>query len=248
MPAIQKRNGAFINPTNYFTGDVIRNVRLNQIANRIRPRNAREPLIATLARCAAGLQDPVTGEPLTFQEFADRNKGTAATGVTATEYGDGYQHLTKLAFQQLTFPAIAGGADLAVGKLLYTLPAGAEMIDGVQMSIYLQDSENVTADTPDVGIGTVIGSGAVAVLGGTATFENILTGQTASDCDGTALSAGAGPTAGAPLFITRAGAHTVYLNIADGWAASGTSSLYATGEIWLSWKYMGSGDPYVVSS
>ena len=111
------------------------------------------------------------------------NVGTAETGVTAVEYGDGYHHLTELTVST-TLPAIAGGADLAVGKLLYTFPAGVIAVNVSHMSLAIQQTEgNITADTPDGGLGTVIASGAVAVLSGTATFENILTGQTFDDCD-----------------------------------------------------------------
>ena len=100
--------------------------------------------------------------------------GTAATGVTAVEYGDGVHHKTVLTVSS-TLPAIAGGAALAVGKLLYTLPAGAHAVKVSYMSMALTAADgNIDADTPDVGVGTVIGSGAVAVLGGTATFENLI--------------------------------------------------------------------------
>jgi len=166
------------------------------------------------------------------------NVGTASTGVTAVEYGDAINHTTVLTISS-TLPAIAGGADLAVGKLLYTLPAGAELIESAYMSVALTAADgNIDADTPDVGIGTVIGSGAVAVLGGTATFENIVTGQTATNCTGTATVKATAPTAGVDLEIATAAAHTVYLNVADGWAASGEAACPVTGTVILNWKFL----------
>jgi hypothetical protein len=164
------------------------------------------------------------------------NTGTAATSVTAVEYGDGFSHNTVLTVTTADVPDIAGGADLAVGILLYTLPAGKVAIDSAYMSMAIQQVDgNITADTPDVALGTVIGSGAVATLDGTATFENIMTGQTAGDCDGTATVA----LVQTPLNVLTAGAHTVYLNIADGWAASGDANATASGTVILQWRRLG---------
>lgn len=162
--------------------------------------------------------------------------GTAATGVTAVENGDGKHHVTTLTINT-TLPAIAGGASLGVGKLIYTLPAGVQSIQTAYMSVAITQSQgNITADTPDVGLGTVIASGVVATLDGTATFENILTGQTAADCNGTATVAAATPTASPFQLIRLSGdAKTVYLNVADGWAASGDAAATLTGTVVLVW-------------
>lgn len=161
--------------------------------------------------------------------------GAAETGITATEYGDDYQHTTVLTLDTV-LPAIAGGADLGVGVLLYTLPAGAMVIDKAYMSVAItQTEDNITADTPEVGLGTVIASGAVAVLSGTATFENILTGQVAADCDGTASVK---TVADQILVIESDSAHTIHLNVADGWAASGDVGALLTGTVVLHWQKM----------
>ena len=161
--------------------------------------------------------------------------GTAAPGVIAEEFGTKYARTTVLTFDRLALPAIAGGASLGVGKLLYTLPAGACVIDSARLRVAVEGVAAIQADTPDVGLGTVIASGAVAVLGGTATFENILTGQTMTDCDGTYTDA----AVATQLVIAAAGAHTIYLNIADGWASGGDPSADATGKVVIHWKYQG---------
>lgn len=167
------------------------------------------------------------------------NVGAAATGVTATEYGDRHRHTTVLAVNT-TLPAIAGGANLAVGKLLYTLPAGAVLVHAAHMSLAITQTEaHITADTPDGGLGTTIAAGAVAVLDGTAAFENLVTGQTFADCAGTAKVAAAVPTAGTPLLIAAAGDHTVYFNVADGWAADGDAAALLTGTVTLCWDFLG---------
>jgi len=166
------------------------------------------------------------------------NVGAAETGSTAVEYGDGHHHTTVLTVST-TLPAIAGGANLAVGKLLYTLPAGAVIVKAAYMSLGITQSEgNINADTPDGGLGTVIGSGVVATLDGTPTFENILTGQTFNNCTGTAEVKTAQPTAGVPLVIEAAEAHTVHFNVADGWAASGDAAAALAGTVVLEWEFM----------
>lgn len=160
--------------------------------------------------------------------------GTAGTGCSVVEGGDRVNRFARISINT-TLPAIAGGADLAVGNLIYTLPAGEIIVTGSSMSVAITQADgNITADTPDVGVGTVIGSGAVAVLGGTATFENILTGQTAADCDGTATVV----ALDAALVIATASAHTVHLNVADGWAASGDAGAALTGTVVLTFKYL----------
>lgn len=162
--------------------------------------------------------------------------GTPGTGVTAVEEGNGSWHKTKLTVAGV-LPVIAGGADLAAGLLVYTLPAGAKIIKSAYMSMALDELDgNITADTPDVGIGTVIGTGAVATLGTTATFENILTGRAAADCNGTATVGTAQTTdAVGGLAIETGDAHTIHFNAADGWAASGEAACPIAGTICIEW-------------
>lgn len=163
-------------------------------------------------------------------------KGTAGTNCQVVEGGDKRNRWVEIAVGG-TLGAIVGGANLAVGNLIYTLPAGEVIVRGAYMSIALDESDgNITADTPDVGVGTVIGSGAVALLNGTATFENIITGQTASDCNGTASTVTVSKDTG--LVIATAGAHTVHLNVADGWAASGEAACSVSGTVVLEFSVM----------
>lgn len=166
------------------------------------------------------------------------NVGAAGAGSTAVEYGDGANHRTVLTVST-TLPAIAGGAALGVGKLLYTLPAGAVIVDSAYMSLAITQTQgNITADTPDGGLGTVIASGVVSTLDGTATFENILTGQTFNDCNGTAEVKTAIPTANVPLVIESGGAHTIYFNVADTWAASGDAAAALAGTVVINWRFV----------
>jgi hypothetical protein len=160
------------------------------------------------------------------------NVGTAATGVTAAEYGDGRDHITELTFTAKTIGAAVGAADLAFGTQLYTFPAGALVVKAAYMSVALAGSGSTCdADTPDGGVGTVVGSGAVAVLGGTATFENMLTGQAFDDVDGTAEVKTVGDQV---LVIEAAAAHTLFFNLADGWA--GACTVTGTGTVTVEWS------------
>ena len=104
--------------------------------------------------------------------------------------------------------------------------------------IKVRASEPIDADTPDVGLGTVIASGVVSVLSGTATFENIMTGQTFNDCNGTAeVKTTVATSSPFALVVETADAHTVYLNVADTWA--GADDITGTGTIIIDWTFLG---------
>lgn len=163
---------------------------------------------------------------------ASLNMGNAS-GVTNFTEGEGvYRTLITV---NSTLPAIAGGANLGVGKALITFPAGVIRVFGAYMSLSIkQTTGNITADTPDGGLGTTIASGVVATLDGTAAFENILTGQTFNDCNGTAEVA----HVSTDLLIAAADSHVVYFNVADGWAASGDTGALLTGTVGILWAKM----------
>ncbi len=166
------------------------------------------------------------------------NVGTAGTGVTAAEYGDGYAHTTVLTVNT-TLPAIAGGASLGVGKLMYTLPAGAQMLGSSYFSMAItQTTGHINANTPKVGLGQTIAVGAVSVLNGTAGFMDVVTEQTAANCTGTATVITAIPTSGAAIISAAGGTKTVYFNVAAAWAASGDPAALLTGTVVLRWQFM----------
>jgi len=155
----------------------------------------------------------------------DVNVGTANTGVTAVEYGDGHNHTTVLTISQTDALTVADNAALADGYLLYTFPAGAIAVNSATMSMAVTLAEDTTA-TPEVGLGTTEGSGANATLGAAdAACENILGPATADDCAGTAELL----TGVSALAIEAAGDHTVFFNVADTWADTAGSDL--TGDI-----------------
>lgn len=164
------------------------------------------------------------------------NVGTAESVVTAVETGSSTYHKTELTMD-FALPAIAGGANLAVGKKLYTFPnANIRILTAAFIGVAItQTEENITDDTPDVGLGTTIASGAVTVLGGTAAFENVLTGQTFADCDGTEKTAAAASTL---VIASGETATALYFNVADGWAAGGDEAAAVTGKVVVTWEYL----------
>lgn len=169
-----------------------------------------------------------------YRDMPVTGKVSVATGISERTTGTAGGYSTKLTVNT-SFPAIAGGANLAVGKLAMTFPAGRIIVNATGISLAAQQTEdNVTADTPDLGIGTTIGSGVVAVLGGTAGFENMLTGQTLDDCDGTVEDL----TLGTQLIIEAADSHDVFINIADGWASDGDAALGIAGDVVINWAHL----------
>uniref|UniRef100_A0A6C0E813 S-layer family protein n=1 Tax=viral metagenome TaxID=1070528 RepID=A0A6C0E813_9ZZZZ len=174
-------------------------------------------------------QVSITGDLLTTS-----NTGATGTNVTAVEHGTSRLHLTVLTLTNVDLGAIASAADQAKGVLIYTLPAGAIIVKHSYMSVGLTNADGtINGDTPDIGLGTAMATGAVNVLGGTPQFEDVLVGQTAANVTGTATVKTTIPQ----LIIESGDDHTIYLNIADGWAGSDTS-VKANGSVVLEWTYM----------
>lgn len=158
--------------------------------------------------------------------------GTAGTGVTSTEHGASHHHQTHLEFTNLVLPDAGDNVSKAVGVLLYTLPAGAQLVIGAQINVAVTIDDAIQTDTPDIGLGTTIATGAVALLSTTAAFENLLTGQTLGDVAGTELT----KTAISALVVESGDDKTVYLNLADGWADTTTQGLTVTGTVRIDWS------------
>ena len=167
------------------------------------------------------------------------NVGAAGTGVTAAEFGDVYNHTTILTLGAgAVLPAIVGGTNLGIGKLLYTLPAGAQLITSSHMAVAItQTAGHINTDAPVVGLGMTVASGAVVVLSGTAGFQSIQAGKAAADCNGTATVQTTLATASPFGLISEiGGTKTVYFNAAIGWTAGGDPAAILTGSVILNWR------------
>jgi hypothetical protein len=129
-----------------------------------------------------------------------------------------------------------------VGLLAYTFPAGvhALKLSRIKLALTALDG-NVDADTPEIGLGDTVGSGANSALSSVAASENILTGQVANNCTGTVEDKTILQATAGHLVNEAAGTKTVYINIADGWAGA-EAALPVTGEVWLEWTRLTSAE------
>lgn len=187
----------------------------------------------------ATIRIPFGTDPDTQTPTTSVNIGTAVSGVTVVEEGDSNNHKTVLTFTDFAVGSATGAADLAFGALLYTLPAGAQEIQLSYMDLALTGTTTIVADTPEVGIGSVLGAGVQSTLGAAgATMEDHWEGAASGAIDGTNSVTGMkGATAGilTGIALNESGdAKTFYLNVADGWA--GTGDVTATGTITITWK------------
>lgn len=165
------------------------------------------------------------------------NVGTAGTNVTAAEYGDGYNHVTvlTLAAAELapTIPADAEGA----GAIIYTFPAGVYAGHMIHADIASGVMDAAT-NAAEFGCGSVIATGDITGLNGTATFEDWLTGQVIADVSSFVVEKSTIMTAGVPLIFEAAGSHVLHVNAAGTWNGTvATASL--TGTVTIYWTFLG---------
>lgn len=192
-----------------------------------------------------------TGESITGNMSAVNTKilsrdidyrGTPGTYVVADHDSLGRLMATTLFFQApLRTGALPSGSNFATGKKIFTFPAGEIIVNAVSMDVGLMFTSadvdnNVKNDIPDCGIGTIVASGANAVLSANSTFENLITGQTMANCLGTRKVATGGFAD--TFIITAASSHDVFLNVANGWAIGGDPGLLVQGHVVISWTYM----------
>ena len=175
-----------------------------------------------------------------FQTTAKNVGAVAGEEVVAAEYGDGYWHRTILTITDLDLGEITGGVAQAVGAKFYTLPAGAHIVKFSYSSLSLHGEAAIQGDTPDFGIGTLVGSGANATLDAVgADAENIQTGAAKTNCAGTVDTR---IVSDQILNILAGDSHELFINAADNWAAGGSASLLCSGIVILDWIYLTESD------
>lgn len=174
--------------------------------------------------------------------------GTVTTAATtsAAEYTVGVNHVTKLTMTNFVVGTGGDNASLGIGAKFYSFPAGTILVKKATLVGGTTLDADVTTGSPEVGIGTVIASGAVSILSGTATFEDIIDGNasgTGGDTTGnltgaTIYKASDGSTRdGVVIKATGGKSRDLYLNVAVAWpnSASGTLAVTFTGTIVLEW-------------
>ena len=169
-------------------------------------------------RIVTGKATSAAGENVTLP-----SKGTVTTSGTtvAEETIVGDEHIVKLTLTDFAIGTSGDAAALALGASLYTMPAGDKLVEGSSIIGAVTAAISVTTDTPEIGLGTVAGTGVNATLGAQATTtENIggpfvltnVAGNTATDGGVGAASNTTG------LLVPTADSGVVYLNLADTWA------------------------------
>lgn len=168
-----------------------------------------------------------TGQSMNFARA-----GTAGTGVTAIESGNGNHRRTELIIAAthvvVTTPT---NENLAQGALIYTFPAGQIIVHRVYGDVGLEINDSLlVGDTPEIGLGTAVATGANATLGAAAagaTAEDMWGPHVVAGCDTGADATDAGQFVSQLEFVMAdAGAHLCHLNCADGWTAgAGTADV-----------------------
>lgn len=166
-----------------------------------------------------------------------------AATVSAVTTGDGKDFTTTLTLTDFIIGAIpAANAALAVGNKLFSYPAGVhiEAVYYSSLSLKLPGTANAASV---VGIGSVIGSTAVAVLNGTATFMDRSTEVTTptAAAGGAVTKALAKVTAGVYTGIGLNAATSVkdvFLNAAGTWVVNNAGNLTATGTVVVKWTWL----------
>jgi hypothetical protein len=161
-----------------------------------------------------------------------------------------FDHVSEIELNSLVI-AEGGAAAKAFGQKIATFPLGLIRPMGAEIAFTIKTAAT-TATAGEIGLGTVIGSGANATLGAVgATSENIMEGTTLANITSTTTSyfryndpiiAGThAATAGSGAIINgSATAAPIYLNICSTWGAAENLTLSDV-RIRIHWKYIGKG-------
>jgi hypothetical protein len=169
---------------------------------------------------------------------------TTAATTTAAEYGDGVNHITKLTLTNFAMGTSGDAAALALGAKFYTFPAGSVLVESATIVGGVTAAISVTTDTPEVGIGTTVGTGVAATL--STTMEDIIDGGAAGltggdavapDVAGGTLYKGNTFTTGVLIKTSGGKARDLFLNAAVTWAnVTAAGAVTFTGVITLKWR------------
>jgi hypothetical protein len=168
-------------------------------------------------------------------------QGSTPVGtVSIVEYGNVKDITTVLTLTNFIVGAPgAAAAAKGFGNIVYAFPAGQhfELVYGMSNIVLTAAGTAVAAK---VGLGSVVASGVISVLSGTATFQDRVAAATINTAagGGTAVSTLACATAGIGTGIalnTESSVKNVFLNAAGTWNVNNTGNLTATGTIILKW-------------
>lgn len=157
---------------------------------------------------------------------------------------DGVNHVTTLRLNSFYRP-ITADADLAFGQKLFTFPSRVIQPLGGWARFSMNCPTGLSTTAGEVALGTVVGAGAVSVLTGTGTFNNLLKAETlttvAANTTETQTLLSAGGVAGVtePLDgITSA--LSAFFNIASAWNQTSSENVtFSSGIVVLKWADLG---------
>lgn len=162
---------------------------------------------------------------------AGLNLGSVSAAATVTSNGGtAFHKATVLTLGGSNTYTITAAAAEGHSLSLYTFPTAGVAIHSIVMSVALTGTGTVNADTPELGVGTTAATGAISVLSGTPTDENLITGTATADVAGATTT-----VLTAPNYPDGSG-FTIYLNVADTWA--GADTVTATGTVKINWSYL----------
>jgi len=181
--------------------------------------------VAYITSAAGGIGSPDT-------------RGTASANWTAVEYGGNIRHQTVLTRDTSLVQAIAS-VNLCFGESIYTFPEGA--IGLVAGTMEFTISAPTAVNTPEVGIGHVLGAGVQDTIGAAgATMESILDGKAtaAITAAGTDVAYAFDAEADLAWVDGTAAAVAMFLNCAGNWAVT-ENITFSDVIITLTWDFLG---------
>lgn len=163
---------------------------------------------------------------------------------------DGIRYRTRIRVNSLK-KAIASDAALAFGEHIASFPKGIIRPIGALVVLNSSCPTGLSATAGEVGLGTTIASGAVAVLGGTVGFENLMEGTTldnhvaatplVSRKQNDSVVRGTQGATAPSLIDGSATAAKVHLNLASTWNQTSQESVTFGGIVMLDWEFVGTG-------
>jgi len=196
---------------------------------------------------SVGIERAHAFKPVTLATAASSGITLATPSVVSNvkNYFNGYMNRTELTIAGFSFATTA--AAKAIGQKIFTFPEGFIIPVAARIQMSTTAADNATAG--EVGLGTVVGSGANATLGAVgATSENIMEGTTLSNhtaataltsnkCNMPVIFGTQGATA--PSVIDgSATAADCFLNIASTFSGTGGFT-FTSGTVVVDWIWMG---------
>lgn len=170
------------------------------------------------------------------EEAAITGAAEVIDGMTVEHHFDGAVHRTRFTFDDVDIGTQGDNANLASGTKIFTFPASLPItVLQSALSGTLLGTGSVLTDTPEVGLGTTLASGAQATLGAVAATAEDLCGPFVAASINNGAVGGLNAASGIKK-IAAGGTKTVHFNIADGWAdVTAAADVKFTGFVELVW-------------